>query len=113
MGGVIETVRQRIYDRQSEKIFGSDTDEDALLTGEKDQAEAALLPGETPFSGEDTDLFKKTDVPEGGESVPESPETETGKADAPRSGESAPEPRETGKTDAPQDGNSASEKSPS
>ena len=133
MGGVIETVRQRIYDRQSEKIFGSDTDEDALLTGEKDQAEAALLPGETPFSGEDTDLFKKTDVPEGGESVPESPETETGKADAPQSGESvpespetetgkaggpeggesAPEPRETGKTDAPQDGNSASEKSPS
>ena len=113
MGGVIETVRQRIYDRQSEKIFGSDTDEDALLTGEKDQAEAALLPGEAPFSGEDTDLFKKTDVPEGGESVPESPETETGKADAPQSGESAPESPETGKTDAPQDGNSASEKSPS
>ena len=102
MGGVIQNFREKIYDRQSEKIFGSDPDEDALLTGGNGQAEETLLPGEAPGSGEDADLSDHTDVPEDMESVPES--REAGEGDAPEGGETAPESREAGKEDVPESG---------
>lgn len=107
MGGVIQTFRDRIYDRQSEKIFGRDPDEDALLTGENGQAEAALLPGGTPGIGEDTDFSNQTDVPEGVESGSES--REAGRAESPEGVESGTESPKAGKAESPEGGETGSE----
>ena len=126
LGGLIQTMRERIYDRQSEKIYGSETDENALLTGGSGQTETNLLPGQAPDSGEGTELFKKTDTPEGGETEQQAPDTgeadapeggeaeqqapETGEADAPEGREAKQQARETGNADTPEGGDAVSEK---